>query len=153
MTPFGPANQRFKHGLTRSPAWNAWNAMRRRCLKPVYENFKHYGGRGITICDRWQEFSAFLADMGQPPSPAHSLEREDNDGNYEPGNCRWATGKEQCNNRRNNVLLTIGGETKTVAEWADASGIKYATIYMRIKRGRPPEAILGGLVNGHGAPL
>jgi hypothetical protein len=87
-----------------SPEYNAWLAMRARCRHPGNPNFKNYGARGITVCERWEIFENFFADMGSRPSPKHSLDRIDNDGNYEPSNCRWATPKEQMNNVRGRKL-------------------------------------------------
>ncbi len=92
----GHANVRNGNG---SPEWNAWASMRKRCTNPRHEFFHLYGGRGITVCKRWDDFSAFLADMGARPSPEHSLDRSNNDGNYEPSNCRWATRSEQARNK------------------------------------------------------
>lgn len=84
----------------KSPEYRAWHAMRQRCYHPSQPHYSRYGGRGIVVCERWQVFANFLADMGLRPSPRHSLDRINNSGNYEPGNCRWATLVEQCRNRR-----------------------------------------------------
>lgn len=93
-----------KHGHVGSghgtPEWNAWSCMRKRCTNPRHKFYRLYGGRGITICERWKDFMTFFADMGRRPSPRHSLDRIDNDGNYEPSNCRWATKAEQVRNSR-----------------------------------------------------
>ena len=109
--------------------------MRARCEKPYIGNFHRYGGRGIKVCDRWQQFENFLADMGLKPSAKHSIDRVDVDGNYEPGNCRWATATEQARNTRQNRLVTVDGVTRCVAEWAEVNGIKYVTVKMRLRSG------------------
>lgn len=100
------------HGLSRTVEHNAWWYMITRCGDPGRPEYPRYGGRGIKVCERWQEFVNFLADMGPRPSPRHSIDRIDNDGNYEPSNCRWATPVQQSTNTRRNVRLTYNGITK-----------------------------------------
>jgi hypothetical protein len=90
-----------RHGMSKMPEYKVWTQMRQRCSNPKNKNFFHYGGRGISVCKRWDDFSLFISDMGSRPSIIHSIERVNNSGNYEPSNCRWATMKEQCRNKRN----------------------------------------------------
>jgi hypothetical protein len=113
MTPMSaldrPDRGRFPvtHGesLNPTPEYDAWHAMKQRCLNPRNKNFARYGGRGISMCDRWMKYENFLEDMGRKPSPAHSIDRINNNGNYEPQNCRWATRSEQQQNKRVGILL------------------------------------------------
>jgi hypothetical protein len=136
--------KRVTHGLKSSSEYRIWTHIKSRCLNPKVPEFKHYGGRGITICSRWREsFEAFLEDMGRRPSPKHSIDRfPDNDGNYEPGNCRWATAKQQCNNMRSNRKITIGGETRNMTQWAESIGVTREVIHKRLRRGIAGESLL-----------
>lgn len=103
-----------------------------RCYNPNSEVYKDYGGRGIFVVDRWHEVTAFIADMGERPTPKHTVERIDNNGPYGPDNCRWATRLEQARNRRNTYRFTFNGETMTINEWSDKTGINEATIRRRL---------------------
>lgn len=129
-----------KHGGTadgiRSAEYSCWRDMQSRCENPRYLNYCNYGARGISVCDRWRgSFQAFIDDMGPRPGKGYSLDRIDNDGNYEPSNCRWATKREQDNNRRTNRLLTHRGQTKSLTEWAREFGINPLTVHHRLQRG------------------
>lgn len=111
--------QRQRHGCTDTAEYRIWTNIKTRCLNHRNVRYALYGGRGITICDRWKHsFAAFLADVGRRPSSAHSLDRVDNNRGYEPGNIRWATSVEQNNNRRDNVLIECRGRTQTLAAWS-----------------------------------
>lgn len=109
--------------------YHAWKSMRSRCSTDL-----DYAGRGITVCERWNSFETFLADMGERPSADHSLDRKDNDGNYEPSNCRWATRSEQQLNRRVNHVLTYQGKTQPLVVWARELSIPVSTLVERIRR-------------------
>jgi hypothetical protein len=123
------------HGMTKTPEWDIWSAMRGRCNNPGDKRFADYGGRGIKVDDSWRDFSNFYRDMGPRPTPDHSLDRINNDGNYEPGNVRWATRKEQQRNRAITAVVEWRGETKPVAEWAEILGMEYQTLSCRLRRG------------------
>jgi hypothetical protein len=111
---------RGTHRMKGTPEHNSWANMIRRCEDPTNTDYGGYGGRGITVCERWRSsFEAFLSDMGPKPSRQHSIDRIDNDRGYEPGNCRWANDREQQRNKRSNHRITAFGETKTIAEWAE----------------------------------
>lgn len=106
---------------SRTSEYRSWSAMKTRCFNRVSKGYKHYGGRGITVCARWMKFENFLADMGKRPA-RKSLDRINNDGNYEPGNCRWATALQQSINKQNSRWLTIDGIRLRVEEWAQKYG-------------------------------
>jgi len=127
-----------KHGMNNSPEAQTLRNMKYRCNNKNSPNFHLYGGRGIAVCDRWSGddgLTNFIADMGERPSSKHSIDRIDNNGNYEPDNCRWATLLEQQNNRRSNVILEYEGERKTLIEWARLSSVSVAAFKNRIRRG------------------
>jgi hypothetical protein len=127
------------HGVTGSVEYHSWQRMKARCLNPNSTQYKWYGLRGVTVCERWMDsFETFLADMGHKPSPAHSLDRVDTNKGYEPENCRWATSKEQQRNKRNNRRVTIGDTTQSLADWVDQTGSKYDTVLRRMQRGVDP---------------
>lgn len=131
------------HGMSESPEYQAWGAMIRRCHNPNSPNFKHYGGRGIRVCDEWRgSFTAFLQHVGGRPVPSMSIDRIDPNGHYEPGNVRWASRVEQNNNMRSNVIVEFGGERLTLAQAARKSGIGYALLSGRMRRGMTFEAAL-----------
>ena len=148
IAPRGP-KRRYLHGHKTadggSREYHCYNAMRARCHNPKTPHFERYGGRGIKVCDRWREsFTAFLEDMGRCPSPRHSLDRINNDGDYEPDNCRWATPVDQANNRRSSKWITYNGDTRTQAQWARAIGVTQGTLHARLKAGWPVDRALGG---------
>jgi hypothetical protein len=123
--------------------YRTWGGIIKRCTNPKTKAFKYYGARGIRVCDRWREsFEAFLADVGPRPSPRHSIDRIDNDGNYEPGNVRWATREEQMRNRSTAHHVEAFGERLTAAEWSERKGIPYATLLARLAKGWPTEEAL-----------
>lgn len=117
-----------------SKAYRTWIHIKKRCENPSSASYQNYGARGIRVCERWQNFENFLADMGEPPD-GMSIDRIDNDKGYEPGNCRWATRTTQARNRRNVRMITIGNETKSLRRLADAKGRCRRLIYARIRNG------------------
>lgn len=126
-----------------SPTYNTWRGIVQRCCNPKAHRFDHYGGRGITMCERWREsFAVFVADVGERPSKRHSLDRIDGTGNYEPGNVRWATWTVQMRNTSRNRLLTLGVETLPVAAWAERLGVAPSTLWNRSADGWSDERVL-----------
>jgi hypothetical protein len=141
------------HGGTNTPEHRAWKDMKGRCLNPDHEEYRNYGARGISVCSEWLDsFPNFLRDMGHRPSPKHSVDRyPNNDGNYEPRNCRWGTDKEQQNNTRRNRLLTVKGKTQTLQQWAEEFGISNMTLSSRLRLGWSVEnAVTLPIINNHG---
>jgi hypothetical protein len=114
-----------------NPSWRSWWGMIRRCYYARATRFERWGGRGITVCERWKTFEGFLADMGEKPEGS-SLERIDNDKGYSPENCKWATPKEQARNTRRNRLLTFNGITLPLVSWVERTGLKRTAITQRI---------------------
>ena len=123
------------HGLRNSPLYTVWRHMLERCEDPTFKYFANYGGRGITVCDRWHDIRAFHADMVGTYRKGLTLDRIDNAGNYEPGNCEWATPAKQARNKRNNINVTIDGETKILKDWCAHFNVSYHAVYYRIKVG------------------
>lgn len=132
------------HGHTAVPGktreYRSWQNMKKRCLVPTNTHFKDYGGRGIRICERWMVFDNFIKDMGRCP-PGYSIERTNNDRNYEPGNCRWATQDTQCNNKRSNITVDILGAPVTVAQAARFLSLNFHWLMYRVRRAIPMHQI------------
>lgn len=122
----------------RSKLYRAWSSLRERCNNTTHHAYSNYGGRGISVCERWDSFEAFKSDMGEP-APGLSLDRIDANGNYEPENCRWAAISVQNSNKRNTIRICIDGVEKTPLEWEKISGVKADTISKRFKLGHSPE--------------
>lgn len=128
--------ERYGTANTETREYRAWINMRSRCKTPSANGYHRYGGRGITVCERWDNsFEAFIEDMGPRPSPKHSVDRIDVNGNYEPGNCRWATKQEQARNLTNNRIVTINGRRMTLAEAVEGAAVIYNTVLYRLRRG------------------
>lgn len=129
-------NQSLHGECHKTPEHRSWQAMLSRCYNSKHEAYGNYGGRGIVVCAEWRDnYQQFLKDMGRRPTLAHTLERIENNGNYEASNCCWATKKEQLRNRRNNTVLQYQGRTMTLAEASELSGIGRATIGWRLRNG------------------
>ncbi len=124
------------HGMAGRREYRIWKAMRRRCRNPKDTAYASYGGRGIEVCDRWNDFARFYADMGRCP-PAQTIERKNSSGPYSPDNCIWASRLDQSRNRRSNVSVTIGDRTYVLSEACELYGMSYGTVQDRIKNGWP----------------
>lgn len=128
--------RRRTHGLSRkAPEYVVWKGIRARCNNPKHQNYKQYGGRGIKMCERWDDYSNFIFDMGPRPTPKHTIERKDNDSGYCPENCKWETRKVQARNTRRTVLVEAFGKKMTAMEWAEETGISYRVIKARLQIG------------------
>jgi hypothetical protein len=121
--------------MSGSAEYRAWQQIRGRCENSARNDFHRYGGRNIRVCELWRSFDAFYEDMGNKPTSQHSIERRDNNGNYEKSNCYWATKKEQARNTCRNRLLTFNGETRCLTEWSDIVDIAPATLTSRLRLG------------------
>ena len=130
------------HGLSKTPLYRVWKGMRKRCLNPKEPGFHNYGGRGVSVCNRWNEFANFDKDMGSSYGRGMFIERIDNDGNYEPKNCRWATRKEQNRNKRDTIYLTYRGTTMPLVSWCEKLGVNYWTAHQRYHSGFSSKEIL-----------
>lgn len=122
------------HGMTNTKAYRSWSGMKQRCYNKKNQKFPEYGGRGISVCERWSSFENFISDMGAPKEH-ESIDRVDVNGNYCPENCRWATQLEQQNNRRDNVIFEVNGERLTMAQYARKYGLNEDKIQQRLARG------------------
>lgn len=131
------------HGMYLSSEYTAWKHVLQRCLNPKCKQYEAYGGRGITVCPQWRKsFRIFLVDMGPKPNPKLTLERINVNGNYEPGNCKWATMKEQGNNKRSTIRIFVDGYELPLAIAATKIGINPATLYRRLRDGWDDERAL-----------
>ena len=152
------------HGMSKTPTYQAWAGMIKRCTNQRHKDYPYYGGRGITVEPRWARFESFLEDMGERPGAGYTLERQDNSLGYTPDNVVWATRQAQSRNKRDNKLITHNNQTKTVAEWAEELKIPTSRLYLRLWRGWDPIKALTepfvplskradiGRANKHGTP-
>jgi hypothetical protein len=136
----------LKHRMSMSAEYRAWSSMRERCGNPSHPAYDRYGGRGIRVAPEWDTatggFEAFLAHVGPRPKGKFDIDRRDNERGYEPGNVRWATRKENSRNRRGNRMIVVRGETATLAEWAERSGLSPETVAYRLRSGYSAEDAL-----------
>ena len=138
----------LRHGHARrerkTRIYNSWHGMLKRCRDKNFKEYMNYGGRGISVCERWRLFENFLMDMGDMP-PAMTLDRINNDGNYEPNNCRWATRATQSRNSRQSRLYTFNGETLCLSDWAERLDLGRGTLQFRIAKGWPIQRIFSSV--------
>lgn len=138
------------HGLANNPLYHTWVGMKERCFNPKSTAYKHYGARGITVCERWLDVKNFIEDMLPTHKEGLSIDRINNDGSYTPENCRWATPKQQINNRRNTIYAVVQGEKKSLTEWCELYGAPKQKVLSKIRSGWDAEkalVTLGG-ING-----
>lgn len=122
------------HNKSFTKEYGTWSRIKRRCYNPNDAMYQYYGARGITVCNKWlNSFNSFLSDVGEAPTKSHSIERIDSNKGYKPSNCRWATNKEQANNKRNNILLEYRGKIKTLPQWCEELRLPKQTIWARVK--------------------
>ena len=127
------------HGSRTNATYKTWIEMKLRCENPNNSVYSDYGGRGIKVCDRWRNsFETFLADMGERPSRDYSIDRINVNGDYEPSNCRWATRKEQCNNRRSNINIEYNGEVRTLTEWCEILNMNFSNVWYQLRKKKNP---------------
>lgn len=140
----------MKHGGKNHPLYATWCMMKQRCSNPKNISYPHYGGRGISVCEEWEkDFSAFLNwAIANGWAQGLSLDRIDNNKGYSPENCRWATQKEQCNNKRNNIKASFAGTTKTLTEWAESIGVSPKTLISAAHRGENPNDVVARFIKG-----
>lgn len=123
------------HGLSKSLEYKSWSHMKERCYNIKCKKYPSYGARGIKICDRWRNsFENFLQDMGLKPGKEYTIERKDNNSDYSPNNCKWATPKEQARNKRGNKTITFNNKSQTIIEWSEELGIHKDVLYQRLNR-------------------
>lgn len=128
--------------MSKLPEYETWGRIRQRCTNPKNPAFPDYGARGIRMCERWASFENFYADMGPRPSPKHSIDRRDNNGDYSPENCRWATLKQQSRNKRNNVWIEHDGKRMILEDWATETGLPRTTLEQRVWRAWPDDLVV-----------
>lgn len=131
----------LRHGMSGTPEYAAWKSIKTRCYDPNFIEYQHYGGRGIKVCDEWKDdFRAFYNHIGPRPGSGYSVDRIDNDGDYEPGNVKWSTKSEQHRNTRQNLIVTYRGESRPLVEWVEELGLNYSAVQQRlVKLGWPAE--------------
>jgi len=141
IAKYGGRKPKHGHASALTPTYKIWRGMRARCNNPNMTGYGDYGGRGIQVCARWDSFESFLEDMGDRPD-GHQLDRINNNGNYEPSNCRWVTPKINNRNTRQTRFVTAFGKTRCVKEWSEITGINHVTLYKRLDAGWPVEKAL-----------